>query len=281
MLKRLLLFLLLLPVALFSMSKAPEEMIEIKNPTILLNTYVNDYDARVLFYEGAPILSKNSSDEILNLIPILSQNYTTGEVGMQFLFSFYPNHPNDSIPTKTPKVLRVSSQKSQISIPLIDSKSYIETNHAQQTNRVYHHAVYQTQITNITNVHIKTSGSMFIFTEIASNFVEVIKDTRVTTYNTTTFGTMVPTKNARQVKFAPRGYTIFDLQAMYNTNHTKGVINEHTADVTMNLSIPFDNINNITLSFDTGDTLILDPYYTSVLYNFLVFYLQLSTMGHN
>ncbi len=273
MLKKLL-FLLLLPIALYSAGRGPKA--EYGDSTIHLNRYANDYKTSTLYYESVPIVSQDSKSNLLSLIPILIQDTVTGEVRMQIFFSFYHSDSN----TTMPRTMRVSSHKRHLSLPVLNPYKTLEidtnitTINANTTSRNnLSTTVQKTQQTDPTTI---TSGSVYIFTDEANKLIDLVRDTQSATHDTLSIATTVPSKNASNTKFTPRKYTLSDLQDRYERNISKGLIPEHRLDNTLFMSIPFDNTYQITFALDNGENLLLSPYYTTILFNFMLFYTQLS-----
>ncbi len=269
MLKRFL-FLLLLPIALISASKGPEAV----DATIHLNMYANDYNARTLYYESVPIVSQDSKSNLLSLIPIIMQDTVTGEAKMQIYFSFYHSDTNIIMP----RTLRASSHKKQLSLPVFNSHRELESSTTLDTTNSNARITSSTTVQQIqqTNSITKTTGSVYIFVDDAKKLISLIKDTQSATHDTLSLATTVPSKNASSIKFTPRMYSLSDLQDRYKKNISQGLIPEHFLNTSLMMAIPFDNTYQIVFALDNGENLLLSPYYTTVLLNFMLFYTHLS-----
>ncbi len=272
MFKRLL-FLLLLPVALFAVSKGPEE--GFGNPMLFLNTYTTDYQTKTLYFEGIPILSQDSNTNLLSLVPILMQNTVTGEIKMQISLSYYSN--NYVNVARIPNALNISSHKSTVILPILNPQGTVKTNivATSPTNaKKSRGKKSETNSIQNTNIYFNTLGSMYVFTDEANKIIDLIKDSR----ETVPHSLMIDTTeiNTSKTKFIPKEYSLTDLQKQLENNDSKDSIYEIANNQSLHIGRPFDNRHRIVLSFDGGDSLSLSPYYTTVLLNFMLFYTHLS-----
>ncbi len=270
MFKRLL-FLLLLPVTLFSVSKGPEA--DFSNPLLFLNTYATDYQTKTLYFEGIPILSQDSETNLLSLVPILMQNTVTGEIKMQISLSYYSNDYVNV--ARIPNALNISSHKRTVVLPILNPQGTVKTNIvAESPTNTKSRKKSETNATQHTNIYFNTLGSMYIFTDEANKIIDLIKDSRDTIPQSLMIDTTVI--NTSKTKFTPREYSLTELQTQLENNDSKDSIYEIANNQSLHIGRPFDNYHRIVLSFDGGESLLLSPYYTTVLLNFMLFYTHLS-----